>query len=131
MAVTNVDLRRQLKIADEDWTVEDEEFADAILASARVTVVSVAGPDQVAVAEEVADTAKLDAVDQAVLAWAKLMFVNPERVMQRRQGSDYSVSFADSSVAALGMREIQAILSGYFSLGRANAGWISSDVVWL
>lgn len=130
MAVTNVDLRRQLKIPADLWTSEDVEFADAILDASKVAVRSVAGPEQVAIAEEVGDAGKLAAFDQAVLAYAKLMFSNPERVLQRRQGSDFSVSFGDSSLAATGLREVQAILSGYFSLGRAASGWLTSDVVW-
>lgn len=130
MAVTNVDLRRQLKIPADLWTSEDVEFADAILDASKVAVRSVAGPEQVAIAEEVGDAGKLAAFDQAVLAYAKLMFSNPERVLQRRQGSDFSVSFGDSSLAATGLREVQAILSGYFSLRRAASGWLASDVVW-
>lgn len=125
MRVSPDDLRRQLKIPAGEWTSDDVEFAGAILESARVAVVSKAGVSAVAIAEELEDEAKLAAVDQAVLAWAKLAFANPERVMQRRQGSDYSVSFADSSLAAIGMREVEAILAGHFSLGRAQSAWLA------
>lgn len=128
MAVTPNDLRRQLKFTGDEWTTDDTDFADAIIESATVAVRSVAGPASVAIAEEADDTAKLAAIDQAVLAYAKLMFANPERVMQRRQGSDYSVSFADSSLSAIGLKEVQAILSGHFSLGRASTGWVSNDL---
>lgn len=133
MAVSTEDLRVQLKIASDDWDADDVEFAGAILTSARVSVESIAGPSAVQIAVASEDAAKLAALDQSQLVWAKLMFANPERVMQRRQGSDYSVSFADSSTAALGMREVEAILSGHFSLGRAQSVWQSNDVtqVWL
>lgn len=124
MTVSTEDLRQLLKIPSDEWTSDDVEFGGAILESARVAVVSRAGPTAVAIAEELDDQAKLAAVDQATLAWAKLAFANPERVMQRRQGSDYSVSFADSSTAALGMREVDAILAGHFSLGRAQSAWM-------
>jgi hypothetical protein len=128
MTVTPEDLRRQLKFTREEWTNDDWEFAEAILQSADVACRSIAGPTSVQIAEEADDELKLAAFDQAVLAYAKLMFANPERVMQRRQGSDYSVSFADSSLAAIGLKEVEAILSGHFSLGRANAGWIANDI---
>lgn len=128
MAVLPNDLRRQLKFTHDEWTTDDDDFAEAIIESATVAVRSVAGPASVAIAEEADDTAKLAAIDQAVLAYAKLMFANPERVMQRRQGSDYSVSFADSSLSAIGLKEVQAILSGHFSLGRASSGWVANDL---
>ena len=128
MAVTANDLRRQLKFTADEWTSDDDDFAFAILQSAEVAVRSIAGPTAVQIAEEADDVLKLQAFDQAVLAYAKLMFANPERVMQRRQGSDYSVSFADSSLAAIGLKEVEAILSGHYTRGRANAGWIANQV---
>jgi len=128
MSATVNDLRRQLKFTADEWTTDDDEFAGAILEASEVAVRSIAGPTAVQIAEEADDLPKLQAFDQAVLAYAKLMFANPERVMQRRQGSDYSVSFADSSLAAIGLKEVEAILAGHYTLGRANAGWIANDV---
>lgn len=130
MAVTDDDLRKQLKIPADEWTDDDIEFADDIIQSSQVAVRSIAGPERVTAAEEANDTGALAAFDQAVLAWAKLMFANPERIMQRRQGADNSVSFADSSVAAIGIKEVETILSGYFPLSRAASAWIANDVRW-
>ena len=45
------------------------------------------------------------------MVYAVPIFANPERVLQRRQGSDYSVSFADGSEAATGLKEARAILT--------------------
>jgi hypothetical protein len=126
--VTDEDLRRQLKIPSAEWDADDVEFADAMLDSARVVVRSIADPERVTEAEIEGDTAALDAIDQAVLAYAKLMFANPERLMQRRQGSDNSVSFADSSLAAIGIKEVETILAGHFPMGRASSAWIANDV---
>ena len=128
MTVTADDLRKRLKFPSDEWSADDAEFADSAIESSRIVVVSIAGPDAVEIAESTSDQPRLDAIDQATLAYAALLFSNPERVMQRRAGSDSSVSFADSSLAAIGLKEVQAILSGYFSLGRARTTWVANDV---
>ena len=128
MAVTEDDLRRRLKFPQDDWTSDDADFAEAALSSALVAVKSVAGPEAVEIAEETNDTGRLGAIDEATLAYAALLFSNPERVMQRRSGADNSVSFSDSSKAAIGLAEVERILSGYFSLGRARTAWVANDI---
>lgn len=114
--VTADDLRIQIGFSTADWTADDALRADAVLARARRVVVALAGSFRVARAEAVADQDKLDAVDEATMAYAIQIFANPERALQRRQGSDYSVSFSDSSEAAGGMREVRAILEGAFGV---------------
>ena len=134
MAVTADDLRRRLKYPQDQWTSDDADFATAAIESSRVVVESVAGPQAVEIAEETTDEPRLRAIDEATLAYAALLFSNPERVMQRRAGADNSVSFADSSRSAIGLTEIERILSGHFTLGRARSTWLSNELesdVWL
>lgn len=111
MTLTADDLRIRLGFASDDWTTDDDVRADAVLLSARTVIVTLAGSQNVTQAEDDDDTAKLGALDEATLAYAIPIFANPERVLQRRQGSDYSVSFADGSEAATGLKEARAILS--------------------
>lgn len=128
MALTDVDLRIRLGFTAAKWSGDDVIRAEAVLASARTVIVSLAGADQVAQAETDEDTAKLEAVDEATLAYAVPIFANPERVLQRRQGSDYSVSFSDSSDAATGLKEARAILAAA-GFGAANRDAFSVDTV--
>jgi hypothetical protein len=102
--------------------------AEAVLASARIVIVTLAGVDAVTQAETDANEAKLAALDEATLAYAVPIFANPERVLQRRQGADYSVSFADGSEAASGLKEARAILSAA-GFGGAGKGAFAIDTV--
>jgi hypothetical protein len=124
MSLTHEILRVELGFDSSEWTSADEARAGQILERARKAVVGMVAPSALAraqsqAASDNADVAelgqgKLDALEEAVLEYAKLRFVNPERVMQRRQGSDYSASFSDSSEAATGRREVREILRGAF-----------------
>lgn len=111
MPTTSDDLRIRLGFAPDDWSTADGVRADAVLASARTVIVTLAGVDAVARAESEDDQPRLDAIDAATMVYAVPIFANPERVLQRRQGADYSVSFADGSEAATGLKEARAILS--------------------
>jgi len=126
--ISPTDLRIRLGFTSDDWTADDDIRADAVLFSARTVVVTIAGVDQVAKAEEAQDDAKLAALDEATMAYAVPIFANPERVLQRRQGSDYSVSFADGSDAATGLKEARAILTAA-GFGGAGSGAFSVDTV--
>jgi hypothetical protein len=118
------DLREELDIPVEEWSQADQDRATRILARSRVVVVGWAGRSRVVRAEvdrhsEVPEVreraeAQLAAVDEAVLEYARRRFVNPERLMQAREGSDQSSSYADSSDAATGRKEVQEILRGAF-----------------
>jgi hypothetical protein len=110
VSVTPDDLRIRLGFLSDDWTAADDLRAEAVLESARAVILTFADPTVVAQAEQDNNEAKLAAVDQATLIYATPLFANPERVLQRRQGSDYSVSFADGSDAANGLKEALAIL---------------------
>ncbi|NED96450.1 hypothetical protein G1H11_14160 [Phytoactinopolyspora alkaliphila] len=130
MALTADDLRVELGFSADEWTAADESRAGSILRRSRVTVVGMVGAGRLARAEADASSsipeiaargkAKLAAIDEAVLEYAKARFGNPERVMQRREGADNSVSFADSSDAATGRREAQAIVAGAFGTRAAT-----------
>lgn len=112
--LTDEDLRIELGFSVEDWTPEDADRADAILASCLRRVRGMVGALRVDRAEETEDANKLDAVDEATLTLAVARFSNPERALQRRQGPDASVSFGDSSEHAGGTREARNILRGAF-----------------
>lgn len=114
MALTAEDLRLELGYPTEEWTADDVVRADAIINRCVAVVRSMVGGWRVDNAEANADQDKLDAVDEATLVLAVARFENPERVMQRRAGSDSSVSYADSSDAAGGRREARDILKGVF-----------------
>lgn len=128
MALTSDDLRIRLGFTADDWSIDDDVRANAVLASARTVIVTIAGVDEVTQAEQDDDDAKLAALDEATYAYAVPIFANPERVLQRRQGSDYSVSFADGSDAATGLKEARAILSAA-GFGGSNSGAFTVDMV--
>jgi hypothetical protein len=121
VALTSDDLRIRLGFSPDDWSAEDTLRAEAVLASARTVIVTLAGTDAVVQAEQDQHEAKLAALDEATFAYAVPIFANPERVLQRRQGADYSVSFADGSEAATGLKEARAILdaAGFSAAGAA------------
>jgi hypothetical protein len=122
MSVTADHLRVELGYSVDEWTDDDDDRADAILAGCLTTVRNMVGGHRVDRAIAVDDTDKLDAVDQAVLALATARFPNPERVLQRRQGSDQSVSFADSSESAGNRSEAREILAGAFGMRAGSTG---------
>jgi hypothetical protein len=128
VALTSEDLRLRLGFKDEDWSTHDDVRADAVLASARTVIVTLAGPSEVAEAEVAENATKLGALDEATMVYAVPIFANPERVLQRRQGSDYSVSFSDGSEAVTGLREARAILSGA-GFGASASAAFSVDTV--
>jgi len=109
--LTSESLRVRLGFTSDDWTVDDDVRAEAVLSSARTVIVTIAGPEAVDTATTDSDMQKLDALDEATMAYAVPIFANPERVLQRRQGSDYSVSFGDGSDAASGLKEARQILN--------------------
>lgn len=127
MALTSDDLRIRLGFTTDDWTADDTVRAEAVLASARTVIVTIAGVQEVAQAEDDVDESKLDALDEATMAYAVPIFANPERVLQRRQGTDYSVSFADGSDAATGLKEARAILAGA-GFGGQSSGAFAVDM---
>jgi hypothetical protein len=124
MAVTEDDLRAELGYSSDEWTNEDAARAETLIGRARSVVLPMVGRSRLLKAqadaesehEEIAEDgkAKLAAIDEAVMEYVKLRFANPERVMQRRQGDDNSVSFSDSSEAAVGRREVKAIIRDAF-----------------
>lgn len=114
--LTADDLRVELGFSDEEWTTDDTVRAETILARSRSVVRSMVGASRFDRAEVEGTTYLLDAIDEATMVLAVARFSNPERVMQRRQGSDYSVSFADSSDAAGGRKEARDILRGAFGM---------------
>lgn len=128
MPLIDDDLRIRLGFSADDWTVDDQVRADAVLMSARTVIVTIAGVGAVAQAETDVDVGKLAALDEATMAYAIPIFANPERVLQRRQGSDYSVSFADGSEAASGLKEARAILFAA-GFGGSNSDAFSVDTV--
>jgi hypothetical protein len=119
--LTADDLRIRLGFTHDDWSVNDTVRAEAVLMSARTVILSFADAATVAQAEQVDDTTKLAALDEATLVYATPLFANPERVLQRRQGTDYSVSFADGSDAANGLKEALAILDAVELRGGGKA----------
>lgn len=128
MALTSDDLRVRLGFSSDDWAMDDTVRAEAVLTSARTVIVTIAGVAEVNQAEADVDQAKLDAVDEATMAYAVPIFANPERVLQRRQGSDYSVSFADGSDAATGLKEARQIIAAA-GFGGGSSGAFTVDTV--
>jgi hypothetical protein len=130
MTLTHEVLRVELGFDSSEWTDQDEARALQILTRSTTVVHGMVGARRLAAAQAQAASphpdvatlgaAKLDAVEEAILEYAKQRFANPERVMQRRQGSDYSVSFADSSDAATGRREAKSIIDGAFGSRAAS-----------
>lgn len=108
------DLRLELGYSSDEWTVDDGVRADAILARSRTVVRGMVGSHRINQAEADVDQDKLDAIDEATMVLAVARFSNPERWLQRNQGTGRSVSMADSSDAAGGRREAREILRGAF-----------------
>lgn len=110
MAIEADDLRKRLQIPTAQWDSDDGDFADAAIASATRVVRAMVGATRF----DDATDAQQDAIDEATLEYAAIMFANPERVLQRRAGTDTSVSFADASEAADARGRIRSILAGAF-----------------
>lgn len=131
MTVTENDLR--VELGEPDWSIQDAVRATEILRRCRVRVLAYIGQPAYEAAEVAADDAALDLVDDVTLAYAARRWANPEQALQRRQGADYSVSFADGSEAAAGLtRGEKAALDDAFGRhgpGAMVSAWNASEVV--
>lgn len=116
MAVTPDELRIELGFTVADWTVDDDERAEQIIGRSRTRVRMIVGGGRFDRAVASGDEGKAAAIDEATLILAIMRFANPETVLQRRQGPDASVSFADSNRAASGADQVKDILEEAFGM---------------
>jgi len=115
----------------QDFTDEQMQAAEEIVAGveARVRVIGgVARAEAIEDAEVVGQppSARFTAIRDVILTLAAVRFPNPESVMQKRLGGDYSVSFADSSEAAraFSKQELDMIRAAFRDGARGPAGSI-------
>jgi hypothetical protein len=116
MAVTADELRIELGFTGSDWTADDDERAEQIISRARTRVRMIVGGGRFDAAVASGDEGKAAAIDEATLILAIMRFANPEAVLQRRQGPDASVSFADSNRAAAGLDQVKDVLTEAFGM---------------
>lgn len=130
MAVDADDLRVELGEPYDTWTDDDQARATDILARCLARIIGHIGAVAYQKAIENNDQPSLDVIDEVTLAYAARRFVNPEQTLQRRQGADYSVSFADSSEAASGLTAAEkATLDSMFGpAGGFASVWNASPV---
>jgi hypothetical protein len=93
------DLRAALGLTDSTFNLTRGLSA---VRRASAVVLAHAGAHRVAGIANL-DDPRLAVAESVTLAYAARLYANPEAVLQRRLGSDYSVSFADSSSAATGL----------------------------
>ena len=130
MPVTDEDLR--LELDEQDWTAADQVRATEILRRCRTRILAYVGSGAYEAAEAAEDEAALDLVDDITVSYAARRWANPEQTLQRRQGADYSVSFADGSEAASGLTKAErAALDDAFGRhgpGAMVSAWNSSEL---
>lgn len=115
-----------------DFSATETDAAALIVEGVEARVRVIGGVTRAAEIEADTGSPQFTAIRDVILTLSGVRFPNPESVMQKRMGGDYSVSFADSSEAARAFsRQELDMIRGAFAQGRALARSIRLGSPWI